>query len=353
MKQTDCDLELNFEQCDETKPQCANCKRRGVHCDLTLRTTATSPHPERDDKTSAVDLPMSEIELTYHWTTSTCHSISAWSEGATTWQALMADMGFDHPYVMHLLFALTALHLAFCRPSRKELYTTTADYHYERALALVTPEIASINASNCDAVLISVQTICFISWARGPQPGEYLAFGQNGRSDWLVMFRGIRTTLESLGRDQFVRSHVPALRYKGRPLSVQDAPAAYEKQLDELHGHISAISKDTPESEDNISAVEILRSCYENRYQGIDGEYHIAFAWLFRMKDDFLDRLQQRDPTPLLIYAHFVVLMHDMERFWYMKGWTHHVMGGIFEALAVEHRMWIRWPMAMIGWIAP
>lgn len=36
-----------------------------------------------------------------------------------------------------------------------------------------------------------------------------------------------------------------------------------------------------------------------------------------------------------------------------MKGWTHHVMSGIFEALATEHRAWIRWPMTTVGWIAP
>lgn len=265
----------------------------------------------------------------------------------------MADLGFGHRHVMHLLFALTALHLAFSRPARSEEYTTTADYHYERALALVTSEIANLTPDNCDAVFMSVQAICFINWARGPQPGEYLAFGLNGRSTWLIMFRGIRTMLVSLRSVQFTKARVPALSSKGRPLRLQGAPAAYEQQLDELHAHVSHISKDTPAYENNIKAIEVLRTCYDNRYQGIDTEYHFAFAWLFQMDDEFLDRLQECDPIPLIIYAYFVVLMHEMERFWYLKGWTHHVMSGIFDALVVEHRPWIRWPMATVGWIAP
>jgi hypothetical protein len=99
--------------------------------------------------------------------------------------------------------------------------------------------------------------------------------------------------------------------------------------------------------------VDILQECYSSRYEGVDSEYHVAFAWLYKMSDDFLDRLQQRQTIPLIIYAHFVVLMHEMERFWYMKGWTHHVMRGIFEALSREETAWIRWPMARVGWIAP
>jgi hypothetical protein len=254
--------------------------------------------------------------------------------------------------VLHLIFAFTALHLATCRPDRKESYTATANRHYERALALVTPEIARLGPDNCDAVLQSVQLICFVNWARGPQAGEYLAFGRHGRSEWLVMFRGIRTTLSAFETSTFTKTHAPAVQTKGRPLPPTDGPFEYEKHLEELKQHIDFVSEPS-DREDNVHSVQILEEMYSNRYRGKDGEYHVSFGWLYRMSQDFLDRLQQCDPLPLIIYAHFVVLMHDMEKFWYMKGWTHHVMSGIFEALPAQHRSWIRWPMASVGWIAP
>jgi hypothetical protein len=265
----------------------------------------------------------------------------------------MADIGFENPFVLHLMFALTALHLAHCRPNRREQYVTTADHHYERALVLVTPEIANLSPSNCDAVLAAVQMICFISWGRGPQPGEYLAFGRDKRSDWLIMFRGIRTTLGSIERQRFVKTHAPATRAKNRPLPAQEKPEAYEKQLDELLEHVSFISKDTPEHEEDTRAVDILREMYDNRYQGIDTEYHVAFGWLYRMTDSFLERLQQRAPVPLIIYAHFAVLMRALEQFWYMQGWTHHVISGIWELTPREHRAWLDWPIKRVGWIKP
>jgi hypothetical protein len=302
--------------------------------------------------TDPEDLPIPEIELTYHWSTTTSQSLSAWGSGAAVWQTLLEEVALTHRHVLHLMFALTALQLAQCRANRREHYYAIAEQHYERALTSVTQAIANINTENCDAILLSVQLICFVSWARGPQSGEYLAFGANGRSDWLVMFRGIRTTLEGFGQHNFLKRHGTSVKTKCRPLPPIEEPMNYKIQLAELHEHVSATSL-ISEVGDNVRAVDILQECYSNRYDGVDSEYHVVFAWLYRMSDDYLDRLQQRDSIPLIVYAHFVVLMNEMEKFWYMKGWTHHVMGGIHEALENEHRAWIRWPMAQVGWIAP
>lgn len=167
------------------------------------------------------------------------------------------------------------------------------------------------------------------------------------------MFRGIRTTVKSIGTHHLTKTYIPAVRAKGRLLPAQEPPEAYKKQLDDLRDHVDYIPKVIPNHEGDIEAVDVLRKMYDNRYQGRDGEYHVAFGWLYRMAEDFLERLQKRDMIPLIVYAHFVVVMSDMERFWYIQGWTHHVMSGIFDALEIEHRTWIRWPMAQVGWIEP
>ncbi|KAH7067641.1 hypothetical protein BKA63DRAFT_121959 [Paraphoma chrysanthemicola] len=338
-------------KCDEEKPSCANCKRRNVRCSY------ETSKPAGDSVQAKVlsdfkDFPLSEIELTYHWTTTTCQSLSIWPSGAAGWRSLMEDVAFHHQHVLHLMFALTALQLSQCRPDRREAYVAKADYHYEKALSAVTPDLAAIDSNNCDAIFVSVQLICFVNWARGPEPGEFLAFGEHGRSDWLVMFRGIRTTLSSYGRHNFTKTLEPAKRSKLRPLPPMEEPCDYMEQLSELRAHVTAVCL-LSEKDDNAQAIDILQECYFNRYNGVDSELHVSFAWLYKLSDAFLDRLQAHDSIALVIYAHFVVLMHEMERFWYLKGWTHHVMSGIFAALATEHIAWIRWPMAKIGWIAP
>lgn len=157
---------------------------------------------------------------------------------------------------------------------------------------------------------------------------------------------------ESSNEKSFMKAEEPAHRIMTQPLPSVDKPFEYEKQLQELREHI-AFASEPSVREDDLQAIDVLTELYTNRYEGIDGEYHVVFSWLYCMRDAFLERLQERDSIPLYIFAHFVVLMHDMERFWYMRGWTHHVMSGIFKVLPVEHRVWIRWPMASVGWIAP
>lgn len=340
---------LTCAQCDELRPHCTNCKRRQVECSFA---------PERPNRgrtahdVSSIEtegLQLSQIELTYHWTTTTSHSLSAWWTGAAVWQSLLHDVALRHTHVLHLMFALTASQLAVCRVDQKDRYVALADQHYEMALTNVTHAMANIDKDNSEAVFLSVQLICFVNWAKGPKEGEYLAFGRRGRSDWLIMFRGVRTI------SQAFRQHNPPRKsdagiLKARPLPSLHEPDGWESQLSEIYEHISTVSAPS-EHDENVQAVEILKECFTSRYHGGDSEYHVVFAWLYRMSDDFLDRMQQHESIPLVLYAHFVVLMQEMERFWYMKDWTKHCMSGIYEALSKEYRPWIKWPMAKIGWI--
>ncbi|KAF2676287.1 hypothetical protein K458DRAFT_380032 [Lentithecium fluviatile CBS 122367] len=348
-------------KCDERKPECTNCRNRQVRCDYlptalsqtASRTLSCESTASPSDAAPAPNaLNVADAELMYYWTTSTCHTLSAQSAGATFWRTSVTEVGLAHAYVLHLLLAITALHLAHCRPTRRDEYVAHADKHYTAALPSVTSELSHINQGNCDAVLLSVQIICFITWARGPKPGEFLAFGVNGRSEWLIMFRGVRTTRESLDQGSFTRSLAPNLRAKTAPLRELKPPPDYKEPLVELLSYIKSNSVPS-QLESNLCSHEVLLECYQNRHNGIDGEYHVVFAWLYKMQEGFLEALQRHDAVPLVLYAHFAVLMNDMETFWYMRGWTAHVLGGIWGILRDEDRVWIRWPMAVVGFIPP
>lgn len=108
----------------------------------------------------------------YHWTTSTCYTLSSQASGATFWRSNIAELGFAHHHLLHLILAFTALHLARARPSRHIEYKTQAEHHYALALPDLTSELAHLNVENGDAVYVSVQLTCFITWARGPRPGD-------------------------------------------------------------------------------------------------------------------------------------------------------------------------------------
>lgn len=313
-----------------------------LDCEPSASSHAALPAP--------IGLNVADAELMYHWTTSTSLTLSSQSGGATFWKTSVTEIGLSHHYVLHLLLSLTALHLAHCRPTRYGEYTSLADHHYTAALPSVTSELAHIHKDNADPVLLSGMFICFITWARGPRPGEFLAFGENGRSEWLIMFRGVRITMESLDLASFSRSFPPNMRNRIKPPCELKRPPAYKEALADLLGYVKSNS-DPVQLKSNLFSHQVLEENYENRSNGIDGEYHAVFAWLYKMEESFLEALQRHDPVPLVLYAHFAVLMNDMESFWYMKGWTSHVLRGIWGILRNEDRVWVRWPMSVVGCI--
>ncbi|KAF2713820.1 hypothetical protein K504DRAFT_462304 [Pleomassaria siparia CBS 279.74] len=222
-------------------------------------------------------------------------------------------MGFEHPYILHLVFAFTALHLATSRPDQRDEYMAISERHYEAALPVVTSELAKLNPKHCHAICMAVQLVCLIHCARGPQPGEFLAFGEGGRSEWLIMFRGIRTTREFMNT-KYLRVKVPE-----RPVPLYDFPPKYETALADLRDwvdHVSVMGDD--ERDANLHAVDELAKCYHARYGGTESELLLVFAWLYKMSDEYLRRLQDLEPVPLVIFAWFTVLLGDMERLWYV-----------------------------------
>lgn len=64
-----------------------------------------------------------------------------------------------------------------------------------------------------------------------------------------------------------------------------------------------------------------------------------------------MERVQQRKPVALVIFASFCVLLNELEARWWVKGWVFHLMSGIYESLEREFRVWVQSPIEQIGWI--
>ena len=114
---------------------------------------------------------------------------------------------------------------------------------------------------------------------------------------------------DNTGYDNFTRSRLPNIRAKGRPLPQVAGSLSYEEPLAELREYIQYASCSPSAMDHSLSAHQLLLECYSNRYGGIDGEYHVVFAWLYRMEEEFLEALQRHEAVPLVLYAHFALLM--------------------------------------------
>lgn len=253
--------------------------------------------------------------------------------------------------------------LSFARvqpPERKEHYRSLAAHYSTLGLHKVTEMLPRIDAQNCHAVYTAAVFACINTFARGPQPGDYLLFSENGAPEWLPLLRGVRTLIDMIGEhtvasgpqgDRPVDLSPKASEPGTTAFSLRCTRLEWTGQFERLSEMVN-VSAGTTDAAVNAKALEQLRMCYWATYGGADGEYQgdanhqNLFIWPYQLEDEFTDALQGRDQAALVILAHFAVLLKVFGfSIWFLQGWSEHLLDGAQKFLDEHHRAWVKWPV--------
>lgn len=290
---------------------------------------------------------------------STAGSVGEGKVSLAFWQIQLPNFAFRHPFMLHLLLSLSALHLRRCRPEIQGTCLERAQYHFEVGVRETTAMLLHINKDNCESLFLSAVIVCFCHFGKGPRPGEYIAFSDNGMAPWLVLLKGVRSISESSTSTLHFGILAYAAQDSGQsvyPIEKHDPPPGYKEQLYQLN---SLIEDDTltqrPVIQTCLTAFKSLSHAFRAIYEGVIDEEdessrysQIIFAWLYRIEDDFVAGLQNKGPIPLIIFAHYAVLLAELRYQWFMKGWPQHVLRGVRDRLDENHQKWLAWPDAQV-----
>ncbi|CAG8194543.1 unnamed protein product [Penicillium olsonii] len=386
----------NSPQCDEKRPACAKCVNHSIECDFlsadanSLSPSAPQPvssntrfrfkpskyqsskHSSPAASQTSLDAPRAEssvpepqpqqetlsfedLRLFHHFVTETYRTLSdEATDPNRVWQSQIPQWGFTTPSIFHLILAMAALHQGHLNPDLRNQYVMQADAHFTFGIRSVSAILACLNAENCQLIYMSAVLICFVYFAHGPRPGEYLVFSETGKAEWLVLMRGVRSILMS----HHNRIFTGVLEIQDDP-SVQDVSPSLR---DELRQHEARMNDVRVWIEAQIgeqagiytSALENLAEMYEASYRmcsagkGGIGVMSHSIGWIYRRPEEFVCLLEGRDPFALIILAYWCVLLKLMGSSWMMVGWDRHVIGGIQSCLSTEYHQWIEWPVSVI-----
>lgn len=377
---------VTCKQCDEKKPTCTNCRQHAVICDYATESTAPSRpsrgqyrfrqskyeiqiDPSTPDTTSIQSsspgptpppplesISLADLHLFHHYVTAMASTLTDGQDPKHLWDVHVPQWGFVFPSILHLILALSALHLAHQHPALRAQYRNQADAHFTFGVRSVTTVLASLNEDNCQYIYISAVLICFVYFAHGPRTGEFLVFSETGQAEWLVLMRGVRSILESRRAEIF--SGVLA------PEELEGAAEVSDELAEELERHkgrirdvqllIRAETDDEVIKEMYDSALEGLQETFDEVYRmraaGKHGVnlMHLVIGWLYRRPEGFIGRLEAKDPLALTVLAYWAILLKYMQSSWLMKGWDEHVLAGIRASLPEQHRSRIGWPIECI-----
>lgn len=127
-------------------------------------------------------------------------------------------------------------------------------------------------------------------------------------------------------------------------------PKPAEQQLRALADMCESAAGGEEAVEAYMQAVKALRKCYVKIFTraSVECEVATALTWPVEVPDAFLELLKARAPEALIILAHYCVVLHHLDGYWWMRGWGAHLIENIYNELNGSYREWTRWPSETI-----
>jgi hypothetical protein len=322
--------------------------------------TPTSSHSVAADQNGgAPALNLLDLELLHNFSTSTCYTLSSDPALKTLWRINVPQLGFSYDFVMRGILALSALHLAYFQPEKREFFTAQATLQSQAGLQAATLILPYLTRENCSAIYIFSVLTCIYTLASPRKHGDLLVLGSTDVAEWLTLFRGTVSIIDS--SDDALRVGVlgPMFIAGARRAALRDAHAnaaersTEESQLDELRQVFLETVTDPHMLQVYMDAIDELQKSFTVAYKDVSQmtESTNVFIFLFRVSEEYLLSLQQRTQESLAIFAYFCVIAKRLDKNWWSEGWSNHLLSRVYAALDEEHRLWIRWPMEEIGWV--
>lgn len=291
-------------------------------------------------------------ELLYHYE-STVHSTIDHNSKIDVWKTQLPHLAISHPFLMHGVLALSALHLSHVTPSRSVRLAATATLHEQLALPIFRKSIAEDNPSTIHAVFaFSTIVVLYILGSCNLRDKARLPSNDDGLPHWFFALRGVVPLLTNnfpilasgpfgalLNRQKTLRQH-------------SDSPNDVE--LAKLNVLFSpARDASLPMSLASLAELRIcekaldqLREAYSLPHSKFNTWWNIksaVYAWAVVVSQEFVDLVVRRLPEALVILAYYCALVKRLNSCWYFAGIGEAMLGTIEETLTSEWLPWIRW----------
>lgn len=382
-----------LSQCSEGKPSCTHCTRHNVTCQYEfVAGVASQPALSRYSSTQSeasanpsahaaghahrslyIDLNrpqhlfhLKDMELLHHWNLVTSLAIIDSPDHAEVWRIQFPRIAFQHPYVMHSLLSLAALHVAYLNPSQRRASIIDAACHHTKALEGFHEATNHIDAKNSDAVFATATLLFFYTFVTlsqlyddvEQQTAECSRVSRVLGAEWIPLLRGVGAVLPHVHHHVSVGPLGSVLGLGNwEAINPDENPTADDEKLIA----ISQIWKDDPHAQIYETSLLLLRQFWvwmvqlknsgqkTNEEWGYHGTWSGPFIWLSITPEKFFDLQLQRQPAALVLFAHFGAFLQMVDGYWWGEGCGRSIVKAIDGCLGSYWEPWTRWPKEVVG----
>ncbi|PCD46578.1 hypothetical protein AU210_001981 [Fusarium oxysporum f. sp. radicis-cucumerinum] len=307
-----------------------------------------------------------DLELFHNWMTRTASTLGDGSSQSLLWSEGAPRVGFQHNCILKLILSLSSYHLARLKPIDGQRYSLIAETHLTAALQPAMMLISNLGGDNSPAAYLTSVLICFVALAKGPSPGNLLLTNIEGQVSWLHLLRGVRLVVESTGWSSIfsgmLAEYAPIPGDDTSEHSATTDPALMVDGTEDWRFSLNEISHLIAQlAEEKLGnaydrELQALTACFERTFHkgqdaalDIVGKLQDVVGWVYRLGDDYMEGLRQRDLISTVILGHFCVLLRTVEaQFWFMHEWAAHIIGEIL-VISPNSRQWLSWPISYLN----
>ena len=290
----------------------------------------------------------------------------AFSTADELWQDVFPQIGFQHSFVMHAILSLSALHLAHLDTSCRRRRLRDAAQHHNEALKGFRECIDQMKDDASDALFACASlNIVYVFGMFGrvydDDASDVTAASRKQRTlggEWIPMIRGVDAVLKPIYLRVRTGPLAPLLNIGNWDDIDPDNNPLPE---DEYFRSLQALWSEDSGAEVYDKALYVLRKCCKYVKQpgtttaevhaqwGYNGRWAGPMIWLYFSPEEVFLPLHQRQPAALLIFAYFGALLHELEGYWFMKGWGYDIVNVVDELLGDYWSNWTEWPKQAVG----
>ncbi|EXJ62921.1 hypothetical protein A1O7_03364 [Cladophialophora yegresii CBS 114405] len=365
--------------CDERRPRCVNCQTAGLDCAFAPNTSApTTPSVETEtagpsisetstpgqqrqghgqfnvtptfspSETSDAVLNMKHLELLHQFVTSTYRTFNDNNEVGEVWRTSVVRMALGHPYLMYELLAISALHLAYCRPESSPWYYTTSTELQTQALNSFNSIQREVDASNCGPVLMFTSLLAVHVLA---DPSRTVGLGMNQYLDHVIhcimLMRNVQKLVIQDWYEDLKNSELGPIFGVTQP----EKPYQIPRQCLDLAKLTESSDLGEQAKETYNSAIDRLHWLYA--VSNVPNETYNTVRWLLawpiQLNGDYQDKLNQRRPEALVILAYFAVMLRFYKDCWVVGDSGKFLIESISAHLGPHWGEWMEWPLSFLA----
>ncbi|KAL5114872.1 hypothetical protein ACEQ8H_007250 [Pleosporales sp. CAS-2024a] len=357
-------------KCNEARPRCGNCMRLDISCtwpdinngSLASPNTSPAAHASPLEDTPALppisnmELSLPDLRLLHHWTSKgyKAHQPNT-AKRSDVWQCAMVELGFEHPFLLHGILALSAVHKAsFLLPGDRQALLHQADAHISEALDALRKHLKVPSKETAIPMFVLSSVLLTYNFAsvqeRPEDPIESV-------HHCFKLLNGIKVVIGP--HWDHIRNNPSLVQY------LESSSPATLKVLDTLAGNderpeilrLMGLTELVLDAQDKKAFADAITDLHyvavRCRYINTERDDEAAFLWSWgtKVSNRFFDLLLAHNPVACVITIHFATILAQCEDLWWIAKWPRWLLTATEQLLAGTPDLlgWLDWPRHIIA----